>query len=562
MGAGGNAKVIELTDFEKMPNKSYICMKCQKAPEIKGIDINKNIIEIDCKEHNNQIINLNAYLNKQYDYFNCKCKKHNKSQKDYLKESFHNCYACKEILCDDCLKEHDRNHQKTKFNLKCSYCDNHFKYFIKYCPTCKENRCPDCVDQDGHNLIAISNVKRDDIEYLKKKKEEFIEKKKKIENIINLLDMLIETADGADYPNYFYRNNISKVAKVIKANEEEQSKMEKNKEDFEKKIVDYLNERLELNKQEIPIKIDGKKLDLSGRLIEPWDLNLFSLIEFPNLEELCLSKNQIKDLNLLNNFNVSKIKILDLSNNEIEDLCPLKNLLEKMPKLEELFLNNNKIKNARILRDIYPKLKKIFLDGNDIQKDSLLFICVYFINEQEFSFENKIRIFGDTFVNKNKNNCKIIINEKKKEDLSELSEFYYYNQDDINRAPRLKIIDLIITGNINDMSGMFANCISLKEIQGFENFDTSNVEYMDSMFYCCNKLEQISDISRWNISKVKSMKYMFCNCTSLKNLPPLDNWNMTQVDFDDMFSGCNTAIYPQFYMKKIDEGYKSNEDKK
>ena len=56
------------------------------------------------------------------------------------------------------------------------------------------------------------------------------------------------------------------------------------------------------------------------------DLKLFSLIEFPNLESINLSNNELSDINILNNFNLSNVKSIDLSFNKIKDLFPLKDI--------------------------------------------------------------------------------------------------------------------------------------------------------------------------------------------------------------------------------------------
>ena len=235
---------------------------------------------------------------------------------------------------------------------------------------------------------------------------------------------------------------------------------------------------------------------------------------------------------------------------------------KKAPNLEQLFLNNNKIKNASILKKrIFEHLRIIKLEGNEISQkeieninsglESNTFEFVYKINKEEFSYENKIRIFGDIFVRNNKKNCKIKINNEEKE----LIEYYNYKEDE-----EKLIVFLKVTGNITDMSSMFSNCSSLKEVTKISNWDTSNVEYMNSMFYGCNNLEEVDEISKWDISNVKSMNYMFCNCTSLTNLN-IDNWDMTNKEFEDMFGGCNTIIYPKFYINKLEEGKEEEEEK-
>ena len=427
MGASGNERVL-FSDFDKMPNKSYICMEkdCEHVPEIKYIDINKYLIEIECIKHERKyqrVISIEEFINRQYEYINCKCAECHKFQKDCLTKKFSFCYICKKKFCEECLNKHDESHFIVKFNEKNNYCDSHNKSFYYYCQKCKKNMCQKCTEckcEEDPKKEIINPSKRDDIKYLKEKKEELLERKTKIEKLINLLDIIIENVDLVDKTNYFYRINASNVANSIKAEEGENLKNKNNFENTEKIIIDYLNESLNLKKMKSPIKGDEKKLDLNNKLNDQFNLKLFSLIEFPNLKELILSNNRLTDLNLLNNFNLSKTKILDLSNNEINDLSPLKDLSKNAFNLEQLFLNNNKIENASILKKRYfEHLRKINLDGNEISQkeienisglDTNKFRFVYEINKEEFSYENKIRIFGDVFVRNNKKNCKIIIN--------------------------------------------------------------------------------------------------------------------------------------------------------
>ena len=65
---------------------------------------------------------------------------------------------------------------------------------------------------------------------------------------------------------------------------------------------------------------------------------------------------------------------------------------------------------------------------------------------------NKIKIFGKTFVNNNKNNCKIIYKDKE----YELKEYFENN----NKNNEI-ILTLRIFNNITNMSSMFYECTQL-----------------------------------------------------------------------------------------------------
>ena len=65
------------------------------------------------------------------------------------------------------------------------------------------------------------------------------------------------------------------------------------------------------------------------------------------------------------------------------------------------------------------------------------------------------------------------------------------------------------TGNVTDMSGMFEQCSSLKNLD-LSTFDTGKVLYMSHMFDGCSALEAL-DISSFDISAVTSSNFMFYN---------------------------------------------------
>lgn len=126
-------------------------------------------------------------------------------------------------------------------------------------------------------------------------------------------------------------------------------------------------------------------------------------------------------------------------------------------------------------------------------------------------------------------------------------------------------IENLKTDNVTDMSGMFAACYSLKEldlshfntsnvtnmscmfceIKGSEslttldlsNFDTSKVTDMSEMFVESRSLASIN-ISSFNTSNVENMNSMFAECEALTILN-LSNFNTANVtDMEDMFRGC------------------------
>ena len=96
--------------------------------------------------------------------------------------------------------------------------------------------------------------------------------------------------------------------------------------------------------------------------------------------------------------------------------------------------------------------------------------------------KNEIRLFGNDFVQRYKNNCKIIANGKA-EELREFKTFSWFGK---------KIEQYEI------------------KLQGIQN-----IENLNHMFYNCESLLSLPDISKWNISNVTDMSYMFSWCKSL-----------------------------------------------
>ena len=81
--------------------------------------------------------------------------------------------------------------------------------------------------------------------------------------------------------------------------------------------------------------------------------------------------------------------------------------------------------------------------------------------------ENCINIFGNKFVENNKNNCKMIIDNKEYE-ITEKYNFQKYNNN--NLKIKLKGIN-----NVTDMSYMFNECSSLLSLPDISTWNTSNV---------------------------------------------------------------------------------------
>ena len=149
----------------------------------------------------------------------------------------------------------------------------------------------------------------------------------------------------------------------------------------------------------------------------------------------------------------------------------------------------------------------------------------------------------------NKNNCKIIYEDKK----YKLKEYFQINSKKELFEIKLKGID-----NINNLSCIFNKCKSLLSISDISKWDTSNIVNMSYLFAGCELLEYLPDISEWDTSNVKYMHGIFMKCKSLKKLPDISKWNISNVIY---MGGCFSdlsSLSPLSY-SEIKEYYDNDE---
>ena len=125
--------------------------------------------------------------------------------------------------------------------------------------------------------------------------------------------------------------------------------------------------------------------------------------------------------------------------------------------------------------------KNIFKAKENIDEITI----IYKIN----NFNNKLRVSGKEFVEKNKKDCKIIYDEKTY-DLNE-----YFNIDNIEHNKDLLKIKLKGISKINDISNMSCLWSSLLEVPDIDKINAINIKNMKSLFDVCNSLISLPDIS-------------------------------------------------------------------
>ena len=244
------------------------------------------------------------------------------------------------------------------------------------------------------------------------------------------------------------------------------------------KIINYINILPKINNVNNDIKILKDKIDKFKTIINDIIIKLKKVEE--NIEYFYDINKEI--INSLNNNNIN-YEIL-YNYNKIKDV----DIINDINKIINNELDNHNIIN---ILDIYTKMTNKYNDE---------IIINYNIIE-----EKEIKLFGKIFVENNKDNCKIIIEDKE----YELIEKY-----------KIKNIK-------NKSNNIFS--IKLKGIQ--------NITNMSYMFSGCDSVKSLPDISNWNIANANDTE-----CSSLNSLPDISNWNTTNDNNTNINSSYNNSI--------------------
>ena len=197
---------------------------------------------------------------------------------------------------------------------------------------------------------------------------------------------------------------------------------------------------------------------------------------------------------------------------------------------------------------IYIRKQKNIIYGKII-KEPIEEFCnkylTYKLNEIQLLYQypenedDKIRIFGDIFVDNNKNLCTIVVNGKKQK----LHRFYSIEKDKLKNNNNIFEITLKDIDKISDFSNMFCFCYNLILISNFNLNDTSKIQNLSNMFCGCESLESLPDISYFDTSNVTDLSGIFSGCSLIKYLPNISHWNIKKVkDLSNLFSGCSSLI--------------------
>ena len=238
--------------------------------------------------------------------------------------------------------------------------------------------------------------------------------------------------------------------------------------------------------------------------------------------------------------------------------------------LDEIQLNDKEVIQLLVneVSDLREKNAKLESDVNDLKNQMYEFERTSRYKEEinlvyESKEFGKYNIFGEKFVENNKNNIELNINGK----YSELKKDYELKEGNntikIKIKNRITSLDYMFYGcdklkDINELqylntkycngfSYMFHGCKALTDIKALEYWNVSRANTFTRMFYRCSSLSDIKALEKWNVSKNQDFSFMFYGCSSITNIKALENWDVSNgTNFSNMFFGCKalTDIKP------------------
>lgn len=365
-------------DMNQIPDDQFLCPDCERVPEILNIHSDNDHIELKCNYHGIKYMSIGNYYeslkNNIFNYYKTKCFNCGALQK--TKENmFIYCYYCKVDFCPKCAndfhqkeKDHRRNHLDVciSVNEKNNKCLEHFNSEItNFCLDCQQNFC----DKErtskhlGHNKISLFTIAN----IANKYREVIIKKNKILADIIRFNKLILDTYDKFQN-NFFHIQSLINVAKSLEEECQRDTRelecminrLEKSHKEQTKAIENLKEYRIKLTGNEIKVHLRDRNLNDGG-------FKLISNIQFKQIQELDVSKNNISNIESLNNMNLPHLKYIDMSDNVIKDIKPLAEL--NSPKLKEICLQHNRITDLTPFCDSnFKDLERLRVEQNNFDK--------------------------------------------------------------------------------------------------------------------------------------------------------------------------------------------------
>ena len=224
------------------------------------------------------------------------------------------------------------------------------------------------------------------------------------------------------------------------------------------------------------------------------------------------------------NMNLILSQIIDINKEILIIVCPKKagkNEIKKPDCTNSIQCSESSIKISENNNEITLKVK--------VEKDDINRI-IYFLNDNEKSFEQYFYNKNDKSNELNENNTLLIIDGKTKR----------FKKSFFPTKTGIFLIKIIFKNKLSNCEYMFYECKNIIDID-FSKFNTENVKNMKYMFYFCIGLESLN-LSSFNTKNVYNMESMFQKCYSLTTIN-LSSFNTENVhNMDSMFSECYSLI--------------------
>ena len=240
--------------------------------------------------------------------------------------------------------------------------------------------------------------------------------------------------------------------------------------------------------------------------------------------------------------NITNNKILGIYKNYDKKINLNNGILLKIP-INEFFEEERQReifnpKNKNIFKTSKTLKSTIRLNNENEEKE----IGIIYIIPKKL---HDLRLFGDDFVKNNKDKCKLLFYDDKRDKEIEYELCSLLKTDFINDITELKEsqncfrVVLKLNEDLTDLSSMFKDCINLIAFDHFfSNLKTEKVTTMSGMFEGCIFLQDFENIDQLKTSSVTDMSYMFKNCSYISDLD-LTGWDISSVKtIKGMFEGC------------------------
>lgn len=203
-----------MNDFERI---IYHCPDCFCLPTL---NINEDLITANSTCEKNHIYNnisieeLHQKLvdtsisaeaikaNKNVVCFKCQTSlllKDSQTELEKILHGFGFCHGCQNIICYNCLKNHDENekkkdpnnHKVVPLDKYTNYCPYHRNKFSAYCLDCKKNMCVKCTEHRKHKKYHFDDYLLFE-EDVKKYKKEIIDLRTNCENLESKVNSILD----------------------------------------------------------------------------------------------------------------------------------------------------------------------------------------------------------------------------------------------------------------------------------------------------------------------------------------------------------------------------------